>query len=68
MQSILAVTIGLSMLALASAASADDSTAASGCPKRYVLLGDICMSAASGDIVLPTKEQTTTASQTGAGR
>jgi hypothetical protein len=68
MRLILAVTIGLAMLALMSPASARDAAARLGCPKGYAPLGEICVSTASGDIVLPIRSNTATSSQARAGR
>jgi hypothetical protein len=68
MRFILTVTIGASLLALASAASARDTAAQLGCPKGYVALGEICVSAADGDIVLPTRAKTANSVQPRPGR
>ena len=51
--------IGLLALALVSTAPAYSKTAThSTCPMGYGSLGEICVSAASGDIVLPIKTKT----------
>lgn len=55
MRSIIAVTIGVSVLANACAASALERVRQS-CPKGYAPLGEFCMSAATGDIVLPIEK------------
>lgn len=68
MRSILAATIGLSVLAFVSAASARENAARLGCPSGYAVLGAICISASSGDIVLPTSKKTDASAQARAGR
>lgn len=63
------VIIGLSVLALVSAAAAYSAkTARSDCPSGYARLGQICISASNGDIVLPTSEKTDASAQARAGR
>lgn len=68
MRLMLEMTIGLSALALATAASARESAARPGCPSGYARLGEICISAASGDIVLPLSKRMGTASHARAER
>lgn len=68
MRLMLEITIGLSALVLATAAAARESTARLGCPSGYARLGEICISAASGDIVLPTSKKTDRSAPPRAGR
>ena len=53
MQLILTAAIALSVFALVSGASARENMARAGCPKGYAPVGEICISASDGDIVLP---------------
>lgn len=68
MRSILTVTIGLSVLALVGAASAREDAPRTGCPKGYAPFGQICMSATSGDIVLPVAKNANASAQASAAQ
>ena len=69
MHSIVKAIISLLALALVSAAPAFSKNAThSTCPMGYAPLGEICISAASGDIVLPIMAKTPTPSHARAGR
>lgn len=68
MRSMLMALVGVFLIPLGSAASARESTARLVCPGGYELLGAICVSRTSGDIVLPTSKKAVTATQTRAVR
>ncbi len=57
MRLMIAAIIGISVLAHVGTASALERVQHS-CPKEYALLGKICISATTGDIVLPIKKMT----------
>jgi len=67
MRSILAMTIGLFVLAFVNAASAREMLARSVCPKGYEPLLGFCISAANGDIVSPIRNAASASSRTRAG-
>ncbi len=67
MQSTVKAIIGLSVLALVSAA-AHDGAAHLSCPRGYAPFDEFCMSAAKGDIVLPMSKKTDASAQASAGR
>ena len=51
--------IGSALALVSSAPASSESAARSTCPKGYAPLGEICVSALNGDIVLPTRKKTT---------
>lgn len=64
MRSVLAATLGVSAFAIASTATIHGAIAARvSCPKGYSLLGEICLSDATGDIVLPINARAIASSQ-----
>jgi hypothetical protein len=67
MRSVIAVTIGMSVLTYAGTVSAVESVRQI-CPKGYAPLAEICISAATGDIVLPIKKTASAHSQFKADR
>lgn len=68
MRSMLTGAIGLLLIAVGGVASARESAVRAGCPGGYERLGEICISAANGDIVTPTSKETDRSAKVRVGR